>query len=147
MPPLLRRREMDRNLFIKAQVDYLEAADAIQDATLSATIKPYKIYTALLTQASTGIPTVKILENTLGGVPVYSYTSTGIYVMTLTGAFPADKTFISKPNQSDVASAANTFTLVHTSANAITINTFSGNYATASNAILVDTPIEIKVYE
>ena len=58
--------------------------------------RPYKVYTALLTQSGTDAPVATVLENTLGGVPVWSYISTGTYRMTLTSAFTADKTNIEK---------------------------------------------------
>lgn len=54
----------------------------------------YLVYTALLTQTGTNAPVATVLENTLGGTVVWSYDDTGVYVGTLTGAFPADKTVV-----------------------------------------------------
>lgn len=53
----------------------------------------YKIYTALLSQSGTDAPTEMVLENTLGGVPVWTRVGTGQYLCTLAGAFPKEKTF------------------------------------------------------
>ena len=54
----------------------------------------YKIYRALLAQSGTSAPVATILENTLGGVPVWSRSAMGDYLLTLAGAFPAGKTLI-----------------------------------------------------
>lgn len=54
--------------------------------------RPYKVYTALLTQTATSAPTAVVLENTLGGVPVWTRTGAGIYRCTLAGAFTDLKT-------------------------------------------------------
>lgn len=53
----------------------------------------YRIYRALLTQTGTNAPTAVVLENTIGNI-VWSYDSPGVYYGTLTGAFPANKTFV-----------------------------------------------------
>jgi hypothetical protein len=58
----------------------------VQSAT-----RPYKVYTALLTQSGTAAPTDVVLENTLGGSIVWSYSSAGVYHGTLTGAFLVNK--------------------------------------------------------
>lgn len=52
----------------------------------------YSVYTALISQTGTSDPTVTVLQNTLSGTPVWTRSSTGVYVATLTGAFPANKT-------------------------------------------------------
>lgn len=49
--------------------------------------RPYKVYTALLTQTGTNAPTAVVLENTLGGTIVWARVGTGAYSATLTGAF------------------------------------------------------------
>lgn len=55
-------------------------------------IRPYKVYTALLTQSGTSAPTAIVLENTLGGTVVWTYSAVGSYTGTLTGEFTANKT-------------------------------------------------------
>lgn len=54
----------------------------------------YLIYRALLSQSGTDAPVATVLENTLGGVPIYSRDETGNYRATLAGAFPIGKTFV-----------------------------------------------------
>lgn len=52
------------------------------------------IYKALLTQSGTNAPTAEVLQNTLGGVPTFGYTSTGVFTMSLTGAFTDNETHV-----------------------------------------------------
>jgi hypothetical protein len=59
---------------------------------VSDSIQPYKVYTALLTQTGTDAPVATILQNTLGGTPVWSRSGVGTYAITLAGAFPINKT-------------------------------------------------------
>ena len=54
--------------------------------------RPYKVYTALLSQSGTNAPTAVVLENTLGGTVVWTRNSTGLYTGTLAGVFTVDKT-------------------------------------------------------
>jgi hypothetical protein len=61
----------------------------MQDITDS--IRPYKVYTALITQESEANPTVIVLENTIGDLE-WSYRDTGSYSIELVDAFTVDKT-------------------------------------------------------
>jgi hypothetical protein len=55
----------------------------------------YRVYTALLTQSGTNDPVPTVVDNTLGGVPVWTRAGTaGAYDITLNGAFPVNKTLI-----------------------------------------------------
>lgn len=56
--------------------------------------KPYKEYTALLTQSGTSIPTSVVLENTIGNITLTRDYGPGEYGIVLDGGFPLDKTFI-----------------------------------------------------
>ena len=53
----------------------------------------YKVYSALITQSGTASPTAIIFENTIGNI-VWSYSSVGNYIATLTGAFPIDEVLL-----------------------------------------------------
>lgn len=105
--------------------------------------KPYKSYVALLTQTSTNAPIPIVLENTIGAI-VWSYDSTGSYVGTLTSAFTADKTFVicnsTNGTADDLVQAVTPF------GNTDDILVYSWNTGTLANGILVNTPIEIRVY-
>jgi len=57
-------------------------------------VRPYKVYTALLTQTGTNDPVATVLENTLGGDVVWTRSSDGVYVGTLLNAFSETRTFV-----------------------------------------------------
>ena len=59
-------------------------------ATIS---EPYLVYTALMSQTGVNAPTAVVLQNTLSGTIVWTRTSPGLYVGTLAGAFPVNKTW------------------------------------------------------
>lgn len=79
-----------------------------------------KVYRALLSQSGTDAPTAVIQENSLGGVPTLARTSTGLYTLTLTGAFPtASKVWLSPDSITNADGT--TIKIVRTDANTITI--------------------------
>jgi hypothetical protein len=102
----------------------------------------YKKYIALLSQSATSAPTAIVLDNTLGGTPSFSYTSTGNYLLTLGSAFDSNKTYVIIGN-SDVAQVI--CSAVNINNNDIQLRTFnlSGTYL---NDIFNNTTIEIRVY-
>ena len=113
-------------------------------AALQVVARPYKVYTALLSQTGTNAPTATVLENTLGTV-VWTRSNTGQYVGTLTGAFTDQKTIIFVNRSNPAATAFDT----NMAANVININTVG--YTTFSNSAYVDgqtnsASIEIRVY-
>jgi hypothetical protein len=56
--------------------------------------RPYKVYTALLTQEGSQAPVATVLENTIGNLE-WSYRSDGYYELyNIDGPFTFDKTFI-----------------------------------------------------
>ena len=57
-------------------------------------VRPYKVYSALITQSGTDNPTAIVLENTLGVVPVWTYDIVGYCNCTATGIFTENKTAI-----------------------------------------------------
>ena len=103
--------------------------------------KPYKVYTALLTQTLTDAPTVIVLENTLEGTVVLSYSAVGSYVATLTGAFTLNKTWCSITS---TAGADVTLTAGRGSDNTINIKSFLSG--TLSNSAMSPACLEIRVY-
>jgi len=118
---------------------------SLENLLVDSDSRPYKVYSALLTQASTAAPTAVVLENTLGGTVTLAYSSTGTYTATLTGAFTANKTpLISQVITSNTAAAPAYLYGVRTSADVYTLTTGTGS--ALANAKLVSTPIEIRVY-
>jgi len=61
--------------------------------TATVGVRPYKVYTALLSQTSTNAPIATVLENSLGGTVIWSRNSTGDYTATLSGAFQMGKSW------------------------------------------------------
>jgi len=106
----------------------------------------YKRYSALISQVGVAAPTVKILENTIGAV-VWSYVGVGDYLATLAGAFTTDKTFILIGKNFTLSAAAITPKDVicdRVDANSIYLDTATP--LALADSLLVDTPIEIRIY-
>ena len=99
----------------------------------------YKKYVALLTQVGSNPPTAVILENTLGGIPVWTYSTNGTYIATLSGAFTSNKTalIISSIEGETVAAR-------RTSADAITVASFISGVGT--DDLFIGNTFEIIVY-
>lgn len=54
-------------------------------------IRPYTVISGLITQIETDEPTAIILENTTGVTPTFTRIDVGVYAITATGLFEADK--------------------------------------------------------
>ena len=69
--------------------------DASGTVALVETVRPYKVYTALLSQSGTSAPVATVLENTLGGTIVWTRSGIGSYQATLTGSvYTSSKTVV-----------------------------------------------------
>jgi hypothetical protein len=97
--------------------------------------RPYKVYTALLSQSGTNAPVATVLENTLGGVPTYQRNTQGAYQLTLSNAFINLKTVLFITD-----SSASQLRIYRSSASVINIEMSTGD-----NTLLNNT-IEIRVY-
>ena len=105
-------------------------------------IRPYKVYTALLTQTGENAPVATVLENTIGDI-VWARISEGSYEGILANAFTNNKTFILVgANLSDGTSEITFET------SAFLSKIFLATYAArlTSDGLLINTPIEIRVY-
>lgn len=60
-----------------------------------------KKYVAILSQTETSAPIASILENSLGGTPVWTRESLGVYKATLTNKFPVGYTIVMPANAHD----------------------------------------------
>lgn len=102
-----------------------------------------KVYKALLTQTGTSAPVATVLVNTLSGTPVWSYSATGRYVLTLTSEFTSAKTsfFINATNSADGGYLFGGFR-----ANTDEVNVSSSSAGVLSNDLLSETLITIEVY-
>ena len=109
----------------------------LNDIIDSASYGGSKVYKALLTQSGTSAPVATVLVNTLSGTPVWSYDSSGYYLLTLTGEFLAGKTWTNPP--SFIYSWDGNFKLTRESDNVIGL-TITGD------DVLDNTSIFIEVY-
>ena len=109
--------------------------------------RPYKVYTALLTQSGTNAPVATVLENTLGGDVVWSRHGVGVYSGTLSGVFTLEKTYVILGIPDNVSNAVGYFVTNLTSRpNSISLGTPEITTNVLSDGILYVTSIEIRVY-
>jgi hypothetical protein len=112
-----------------------------------AVVAPFKKYVALINQSSTNAPTAIVLENTFSEVPTFSRTSTGVYKLELIDSFTLDKTFI-VTGSADVSAGTGDFaTVIARRFDEDTITLYTYDNFTSSDNMLVNTSIEIRVYE
>ena len=106
-----------------------------------------KVYRALLTQTGTDAPVATVLENTLGGEVVWSYTNVGDYLATLSGAFTANKTFVLLTNGKLTAGQGGLTTVAaaHVDGNSIAMSVSDAN-GDFGDDVLQMASIEIRVY-
>lgn len=111
----------------------------------SSSTASYLVYTALLTQSATDAPTGIELQNTLDSDITYAYDAEGSYDINSSEAiFDVNKTFIiSSPSISNNAFVS--FSIEILSTTNIRIQTFNSSQVEA-NGLLLNTPIEIRVY-
>jgi len=111
----------------------------------------YKVFTALLTQVDTSAPTAIVLENTIGTIS-FSYQGDGIYNVLVSDAFfTQDKTYLTIELYSTGLDGQGTFrnSFYYNDDSNLRINTQATNDGISwafSNDILINTPIEIRVY-
>lgn len=111
------------------------------------TIPSYKKYVALLNQTAMNDPAPTVLENTIGAI-VWTRGSTGLYQATLSGAFTVGKTVVFLTNGA-TNPIVGLIGQANASANSISVITFditAGHNFAGTDALLVNTPIEIRVY-
>jgi hypothetical protein len=130
------------------------AIELVQDAiaAIPASSLSYLVYTALLNQTGTDAPVATVLENTLGGTPVWSRSMQGVYVLTLAGAFTVGKTAVFvTPTRAGATTAAHIIeAMSNVSADSLTIVTSrqDGTNGTSGelDSLLTNVSIKIEVY-
>lgn len=101
-------------------------------------IRPYKVYTAILTADNDDNVVATVLENTLGGTVVWSHYDSSNFTATLVGAFTLNKTFVQLTTFHDE------------SENVITVNSKSLDsigFFTEMPLNYDDSYVEIRVYD
>ena len=102
---------------VASNINTVERGSALSNAgrevytmqDITDTTRPYKVYTALLTQSGTNAPVATVLQNTLSGTITWSYSSVGNYQGTLVGAFPYSKTFFYINSEASYNNGPNTY--------------------------------------
>ena len=114
-------------------------------------VRAYKVYTALLTQTGTDAPVATVLENTLGGTVVWTYSNVGEYTATLSSAFTTNKVFFIERGKRDFVGEGPPWVfLQHTSTNTIKLFIHDGSDPQELNNLAggyEPYPIEIRVYD
>ncbi len=127
----------------------LTRVEALEDSP-SGDSRPYKVYTALLTQSGTDAPVATVLENTLGGTLVWTRDTTGQYTGTLNGAFTENKTFITSQFNATLTPPSGGYISgilgERNDNDSIHLITFDIPSTDTGDGILNETPIEIRVY-
>ena len=105
-----------------------------------------KVYRALLTQTGTDAPVATVLENTLGGTPVWERSTFGTYTLTLTGAFVGQVVPINTSGKF-AGDALSAMVGDRTDDNTYTLYTYySADLTLVSDDVLFNTYVEIPVY-
>jgi len=104
----------------------------------------YKVYTALLNQSGANPPVATILENGIGEIQ-WEYDSEGMYRGILLGAFPENKTFllIQYNGQYNTEIAVPNISFFRIDDDQLWLSVYPDAY---TDGVLVNTPIEIRVY-
>ena len=109
--------------------------------------RPYKVYVALLTQTGTDAPVATVLENTLGGTITFGYDYVGTYSINSAGLFTSNKTFVQTTLGYTWNANIGLLNYAIQDDSLISLLTFdSQTTAPASNDVLTNTSIEIRVY-
>jgi hypothetical protein len=95
-------------------------------------------------ESNTGAPVVTVLENTIGNI-WFTYDGIGAYNLNSNGLFTAEKTFIGTPTifpSLDINGVG--YSIYYFGVNSLTV--LSIDSEVSSNGVLVNAPIEIRVY-
>lgn len=114
---------------------------------------PYKVYTALLTQTGTDAPVATVLENTLGGAPVWTRIDVGEYRITLANTFTINKTwaiYTNAPMDDDITGNATIkfdFNFLHWNDGYLSLRTSNNSEDRQDDVLSSPITIEIRVYD
>ena len=139
-------RKSKSEVLLDITIDNLEAISGGSSEPVDP--RPYKVYTALLTQSGTNAPVATVLENTLGGDVVWSYNDESRFSATSDNLFTLNKTVVFTgsvfngdiPNSVYIIIDNNNFTTT-----TLNMETFFDDGG-LTNGLLSNTPIEIRVY-
>lgn len=95
---------------------YIPSSKAVKDY-VDASKRPYKVYSALISQTGTSAPVAVVLENTIGSIDWDNSGTPGSYVFNApAGSFPVDKTmcFYSRPRETSTTSSTDVLIIAGT---------------------------------
>ena len=125
---------LSNHVVVKSQLDAVVA-------------RPYKVYTAVLTQQNTDAPSAVVLENTLGGTVVWTRNATGNYYGTLNSAFPIqNKIALFQGGTMWGTLPLKIIRVQYLNSNTIQIITQQATDGALVDSSLANTSIEIRVY-
>ena len=104
----------------------------------------YDVFVATLTQTGTSAPVVTVEKNTLGYTPTIGYVGVGTIGILMTGLNATKTQVIVSPKTGSSKTLVPTYSI---SSNTISLKTYNLANSAFENDMLVDTPIEIRVYE
>jgi len=144
-------------LFKKIIYEIQQIKNKLKTSTAPIESKPYKVYSASLTQSGTNAPTVIILENTLGITPVWTRESAGRYILTANSTFTLGKTVFISNLSIFLASYINIFFSVdgpgnhNNTSNVIYFDTYNTNISQFADSLITGSDddflfVEIRVY-
>lgn len=129
-----------------AGITITRTADTIYIANSASLIAAsYQVYTANISQSSTSDPVPTVYNNTLSGTPVWVRATTGVYSLTLLGAFPSGYTTI-QCNFGNTSGTAKIIEAYRTSDNVIRFNTYDAAGA-AVEMSATSVFVEVRVYQ
>ncbi len=105
--------------------------------------RAYRVYVAIVTQSGTSAPVAVVLENTLGGTPVWSYNQVGWYNFNFAG-ITQDSTIVLYGNIGGQA-AGDPYTISHYT-DVGTIAFYSFYLGSYRDGDFIKVPIEIRLY-
>jgi hypothetical protein len=110
----------------------------------------YKVYTALLTQTGTNPPVATVLENTLGINLTFSYLTVGTYTINNPNGWDRTKLWYGISGLGDSGAInvnpGRVVISIEGSNPDMLIVCYNNDYSSAIDQQLVETPIEIRVY-
>lgn len=122
--------QVEFNRKVKVNMDELTVS-------VPAAARPYKVYTVLLTQAGTAAPTATILEDSVTEVTL-ARSAQGVSTFTTVGKWASGKTIPVVDRYVDPS--GNLLSLVWTSANVMTLSTYSaGNWSIDDQGVITGT--------
>jgi len=155
-PFILDRKNKPREIFSLTDVKTSEpvtvgvveypAGTSLDTLLASADTRPYKVYSALLTQTGTAAPVATVLENNLGATIVWTRDAGGEYAATASSAvFTENKTALLVGNGNATWDVLSTF-CANWQTTTLIQYTSIGASTMGEDSIYVNTLVEIRVY-